>query len=376
MKRLLTILTVCVLLLSTALGLTACGEAGGGSSSKKGLIYKKGTSDAYYTLYKYVDDGTGVTALDLSVLDVKIGRIKTGAFDGNDTLTEITVAGTGDEENPLVIEEGAFKGMKSLKKMTIPFVGATAKADAYIGETAPSDKSVGFGRTIGYIFGTDAYDDLAEVAVKYSESGSNTVYIPSELTEITVKAEGEYKIPAYAFCGLTQVMTINLEGNITAVGESAFKDMKQLKKINIPATVTAIYGSAFKGCDALKDYDGESGKGLKIEDGSALVKIGDSAFNGCKIKNFVLPAGVEVIGESCFAQSDIESFTFSAAIKTVKAYAFYGCVKLTEVVIPALNGEATLGVSCFAECKNLDATALKAAFTYDDTQNVFQNTKV
>ena len=375
MKRLLKILTVCVLVLVSAISFVACGENEGGASSRKGLIYKKGSSDAYYTLYKYVDEGKGVTSLDLSALDVTIGRIKSGAFDGNDTLTEIIVADTGDADNPLTIEEGAFKGMKKLEKITLPFVGATAKADAYVGETAPSDKSVGFQRTIGYIFGTEYDDELAEGSLNYSDTGSNTVYIPSTLTEITVKAAGEYKIPMYAFCGLTQVSSVNLEGAITAIGDSAFKDMKQLNKITVPATVTAIYNSAFTGCDSLKDYNEETGKGFKIADNSALVKIGDKAFKGTKIKNFVIPDGVEIIGESCFAESGIESFTFSANIKTVKAYAFYGCKSLTEVIIPALTNEATLGVSCFQECVNLDATELKAAFTYDETQNVFKNTK-
>ena len=375
MKRLLKILTICVLVLTAAISFVACGENGGGASSKKGLIYKKGTNDAYYTLYKYVDEGNGVTSLDLSALDITIGRIKSGAFDGNDTLKEIIVADTGDAENPLTIEEGAFKGMKKLEKITLPFVGATAKADAYVSETAPSDKSVGFQRTIGYIFGTDSDDELAEVSLNYSESGSNTVYIPSTLTEITVKVAGEYKIPMYAFCGLTQVTSVNLEGTITAIGDSAFKDMKQLNKITVPATVTVIYNSAFTGCDSLKDYNGETGKGFKIADGSALVKIGDYAFKGTKIKTFALPANTEIIGESCFAESGIESFTFSANIKTVEAYAFYGCKSLTEVGIPALAGEATLGVSCFQGCENLDATGLKAAFSYNENQNVFKDTK-
>ena len=377
MKRLLKFLTVCVLVAGTALGLVACGGGNSGTASKKGLTYKKGTSDAYYTLYKYVDEGKGITSLDLSTLDVTIGRIKSGAFEGNDTLTEIIVADTGDSENPLIIEEGAFKGMKKLERITLPFVGATAKADAYTSETAHSDKSVNAARTIGYIFGKDASNDLAEVTLYYSESASATYYIPSNLSEITIKAATDYEIPMYAFCGLTQVSSVKLFGKITAIGEAAFKDMKQLNKLNVPSTVTAIYNSAFVGCDALKDYDSETGLGFNMEENSALVRIGDEAFKGTKLKAFALPNGVEVIGESCFAQSSLESLTFSANLKKVKAYAFYGCKSLTTVTLPVFTAaeKPVLGTSAFEDCENLDATAIKTAFSYEENSNVFNGTK-
>ena len=244
----------------------------------------------------------------------------------------------------LTIDAGAFKNMRKLEKITLPFVGATAKSDAYLNQTAPAvgdeKKATDKERSFGYVFGEDESDNAAGISFNYG-SGSATFYIPVTLNEITIKSQTAINIPMYAFCGLTQVSIINLQGNIAAIGEAAFKNATQLSKINIPATVGVIYESAFEGATALKIF----GTDFKFDDGSALTEIKDKAFKGTKLTDFVLPASVTVIGEESFANSSLTAFTFSSALTKIGAYAFYGSKNLSTTVPIGI----TVGVNAFAE---------------------------
>jgi hypothetical protein len=123
MKRFLKILVVSIFTMVCAMGLFACGEPETGD--KKGLLYKMYPGDDYYTIYGYVDEEKGIEELDIKEYlvangkeDVKIGRIKAGAFKNNDTLKSVIVPDTVE-----VIDAGAFANMKALESLTLPFIG-------------------------------------------------------------------------------------------------------------------------------------------------------------------------------------------------------------------------------------------------------------
>ena len=334
MKRLLRIIAICLICAIVPFA-AACADSGNGGGTDKGLVLKKFGNDSYYTVIRYYEED-GVDSVTLSDETARrvtgdenavIGKIKTGAFDGNSSLKTIIVKdGAGAD---LTIDEGAFKNMKSLESITLPFVGKNKSGDAFLFQTeSAADKAVDKERTIGWVFGEDQADYTAAAELNYG-TGSATFYIPSTLTAITVENNSEegINIPMYAFCGLNQVYEINLKGNIKAIGEAAFKDMKHLIKINIPDTVTDIYSSAFEGTANLKNF---SANGFSFGDNPSLTEIWDGAFKETKLTAFVLPATVTRIGESCFAESSLTSFEVSSpsAMTSVGSYAFYGSDKL------------------------------------------------
>lgn len=347
MKKIIRlIISVLACALITA-AFAACGNNGTAGSNESGLVCKKYGDDEFYTVTRYYEED-GVSTLNVAEAfynkygrEEKIGLIKKNAFKGNSSIKELIISETGDFA--LEIEEGAFAGMKALEKITLPFVGAFAESDATIMQTAPAEKkATDKARSIGYIFGEEEMDNSSPVTLTYGKD-SATFYIPSTLYEITVKAsEKGINIPMYAFCGLKQVSKVNLEGNILAIGDSAFKDMTKLAKVNIPASVKVIYDSAFSGATALKEF----GTDFKFNDGSALEEIKDGAFKGTKIASFTLPENVKAIGESCFAENAfLTEFNFNAGIETVGAYAFYNCSKLSSV--NGLPNAAVIGVNAF-----------------------------
>lgn len=336
MKKVVKLLIISLLTVLAALSLFACAGANS-KTTEQGIIAKKLTGDNFYTVIGYgAEDGVEtldiVSAVKAKYGDVVVGRIRTGAFDGNSTLTEIIVSDKAGDVD-LTIDAGAFKNMRALTKITLPFVGANAYSDAYFNETAPAMgdklKATDKARLFGYIFGEEESDYSAQITQSYGEKSDMTAtfYIPATLREVTVNAESEINIPMYAFCGISGITKVNLQGNIKAIGIAAYKNTVGLKTINIPASVKVIYDSAFEGAVSLKTF---GDNGFKFDENSALIAIKENAFKGTSFTDFDL-SGTKVteIGDYAFYGASLTTFTFSDEIATIGAYAFANNARLS-----------------------------------------------
>ena len=262
MKKLVNILLACFMVVALAFGAIACD--GTGSKPKDPGVYAS-KINGVFTLTQYVDDGE-TTVVDLAALvsakyNEELGRIKAGAFDGNKTVKEIIVPNTVTE-----IDGGAFRGMTALEKLTIPFVGANVLADAFSNETdeAPN-KATNEQRNFAYIFGTSKYDGGAKVTQTYnsSEDSTATYYIPYTLRTIVVAPkEDGYKIPMYAFNGLTQISKVELSAKVKGIGDKAFA-LSTIQNITCAGTFADITLGT--------DWDLDTNENLKIYDVSGLV---------------------------------------------------------------------------------------------------------
>jgi len=341
MKKFLKVISILTLAIVTAFGVVACG-GDDGASTEKGLLCKK--LEDVYTIYKYVDDGRDSSVLDLAaeleegVTDV---RIKAGAFSGNNTITEIIIPDTVTS-----IDQGAFKNMKKLVKITTPFVGASANADAEYGDSKAQDKSTGLARTIGYWFGTSEYDGGMPITVEYDNGATQTIYVPTTFNQVEVKAEAGYSIPMYAFSGATNLTTVKLSEGIDVIGENAFKGCKNLINVTVPASVTKIAKNAFYACESLNTET------LFAED-ATVSELGEGAFASTKMDTIVIPASVKVIGNDCFKASAVKTIYLPSGLEKIGNYAFYNCAKLSKVYTDGVNG-AEMGVYAFAKCESLD----------------------
>ncbi len=349
MKRILKTLMLALLAVCCLCFAIGCGDSN--NDDEKGLKITKYTGDEYYTVSGYVGD-EDVTTLDLAKeaeklseekgSDVVIGRIKANAFSGNSTLTEIIVPSTVE-----VMDEGAFAGMRKLKKLTIPFVGTSVNADSSFNQTEKGDKAVDSLRTFGVLFGTESYDFGTAVKQNYDAKNSISTYLPLTLTEVTVSPKAEYELPMYAFSGNNLIKKVNLTDKVTVIGEAAFKDCTLLstitdgENVGLPASVKKIKNYAFSGCVNLKDA------GFSFNDG--LVSIGENAFEKAGLSNVVIPATVETIGNRCFTASAVKKIEISVAV--IADYAFYNCDDLEIVALG--NTVTNIGDFAFAECSSL-----------------------
>ncbi len=243
MKKILKILVVSIVALSCALSMIGCGDPEG-KNTEPGLHYKK--INGVYTIYKYnAEEGVEVLDIDQAIADESVVdiKIKKGAFAGNSSLKSIIVP-----ERVTEIEEGAFKNMKALESITLPFVGKNANADAYLGQSKDAvDKAVDKARTIAHLFGAEEYDAGLAITVNYDSVNSATVYVPRTFNAITIKTTAEYTIPMYAFSGAANLLEVKIEGEIKGIGESAFYNCKELRTLTVTAPLTTVYKNALVG---------------------------------------------------------------------------------------------------------------------------------
>lgn len=339
MKRIIRTILIAALVAATALCAVAC-SAGNGKDGAKGLLVKKFAGDDFYTVYGYVSDGTDTLDIGAYAKDngnITIGRIKDGAFKDNDNLKTVIVPATVTE-----IDAGAFKNMRALENLTLPFVGIHGNGDAYIGQTEKGeDKDVDVERTFAAVFGTEEYEGGASVTANYGSSTA-TYYIPATLAEVTIApaADKACNIPAYAFNGISGVSTVNVGEGVVAIGAYAFAS-SGVEKVTLATTVEIIYAHAFDGASKIKDG------GISF-DGLSLKEICEHAFEKTNLSKLSVKA--ERICEYAFAGSALEEVTLSG-VKEIGAYAFASCEELEKINIKSAQADVVLGVKALGDAE-------------------------
>lgn len=375
----------------------SCSELGGANLEK------------LYAIGAYGFEGTRFDSVKLT----RLSRVGEGAFFGCSKLSEVEL---GERTR---VSVGMFAG-SAVKEIT---VWSDTVSDAAFSECEKLE-SVVFKNDLTYL-------------------GDSAFYGCKELSSVTFEA-GVETIAPLAFVGCTSLDELTLPDSAVAIGDSAFSgsglqklvfaentvittlgmavldgisgltvdlsasdnykleggavysaDGKTLvlvipsnsvTEFTVPAEVTVIGDGAFSSLTRLRT--------VKLEDGSALTKIGDCAFAGCtSLSSVALPAhaleigdyafwqttalraidlsGVTSVGSYAFYQSGIESASLTADGVKIGEFAFNETSRLTTVTIGAdavigacsfyesavqsveLEGDATLGMGAFYLCQSL-----------------------
>ena len=177
-------------------------------------------------------------------------------------------------------------------------------------------------------------------------------------------------IGANAFMNDSSLVTINTPHSLSSIGSYAFAGCSSLTAFFIPEGIEKINDGTFQECKSLKNIElhssinliGESafyGSGLQsIVIPSSVVSIGNRAFAGTKLVEINLPAGIETIPEGCFSGcSELQNITFSSNV--ISSGAFQNCIALQEITLP--ESLTTIGDMAFAGCKNLKEIAIPSS---------------
>lgn len=175
----------------------------------------------------------------------------------------------------------------------------------------------------------------------------------SNLTEVTITANGITSIGANAFSYTTSLTTIQIPASVTTIGEATFWGSGI-------STFTVAEGSSFKAVDDGKALLTNDGKTLAlfapsatdsytIPDGVEI--IGNSSFLNTAITSLEIPESVTSIEEEAFAFNDLASIVIPSSVTTIGAGAFMHSA-LTTVTFEGITAP-TIGESCFFNCPNL-----------------------
>ena len=254
---------------------------------------------------------------------------------------------------------------RKLKTLAAAFVAGAAML-APFGAWAATSKA-----TIGDLIWSYTVDKSVATITKVectieSNCVEGVVTIPGKFGEVPVTVIGYQAFQNQEF--ITEVV---LPSGIITIGESGFRGCKRLTTLELPSTVRTVYRQAFSGCSMLAN--------LKLNEG--LTTIGDSAFSGCAaLKSLSLPSTVLTLGYGLFSKLPITEMEIPDSVTTIDNDLFLNCDKLESVVVgkcvPRLSYRtfagcevltsvtlkegclASIGESCFRECKRLTTLAL------------------
>ncbi len=157
----------------------------------------------------------------------------------------------------------------------------------------------------------------------YSGSNNSPYYNYKESIK-TVEIQNEVtSIGNYAFENCKSLTSIEISSNVTIIGDDAFAYCTNLTSIEIPSSVTSIGFAAFGSCTNL----------TRIEIPSSVTRIGSSAFH------------------SCTSLTRIEIQSSVTSIK-IEGGAFAYCTSLTNIEIP--SGVTSIG-NAFYGCTSLNS---------------------
>ena len=175
----------------------------------------------------------------------------------------------------------------------------------------------------------------------YNLSNLKSVYLPNNITAIEHNA--------FSDCGITKVM---MPEALQTIEYSAFQN-SSLMSVAIPGTVKEIGSSAFYSCWNLKEVGFNAG----------LERIGSNAFESCgNLTSLVLPTTLKYIDYGAFRGcSNLASIDFARGLLAIGESAFESCYRLKELHMPTTL--RTIGYNAFRYCSGLNEVHVPSMIT-------------
>ena len=235
----------------------------------------------------------------------------------------------------------------------------------------------------------DAYVTGNFTTVASGECGDNVNWVLKASGELWIYGTGVIankssysSVPWYTY--RNKITSINMDENITSIGNYAFYGCTKLTLISIPKGVTQIGTYAFYGCTGLQDivipdsvteigaYTFYNCKGLtEITLPTNLKSISSNLFRLCsKLTNVIIPDTVAGIEESAFDNcTSLIGVTIPENTTYIERYAFRNCLSLENLDIP--NNVTQIGDYAFYDCDGLKEIKIGKGVLEIGSSNVF-----
>ena len=242
----------------------------------------------------FTSDHSGISYWIQKDYDTDLGNTTTRDY----SLFEYTVSGNEvtltyeDSYTLTVYYQGGYLTTESMGTIFEPSQ-MTANDYEFVKSLGPQTNTSG-GITYTYDSRTYELKISGNGAMQNYSSGSQP-WKDYYIKKVTVE-EGVTTIGDNAFYNMIQIEEIDLPNSLQKIGKQAFAKTL-LSEVDIPSHVEEICEAAFADCSYLTtihfSYDSQKNAKLKT--------IGDFAFNGCKIKNYMIfPNQLETVGMMAF----------------------------------------------------------------------------
>lgn len=296
-------------------------------------------TDAFAAYAQYYRGMNGIYMLDAPGGDLE-GHIELVGVYMPLSLTKLTVRGG-------IVPDFAFSNVSTLEKVTLGDEVTSLGYGAFCNYSRVGTEESGFALSLTEIaIGENSKLSSIGVLCFSEQYALESIYLPkgigaipdyafkndSALASVTFAEEIDLtSIGVEAFSG-TAFQSIALPAMLQTISDRAFQQT-QLTAAVVPASVSAFGTAVFMNCTELAR--------VEFASGSPLTELPAHTFKGDgKLAEFVLPAGISVIGEEAFAQCKlVDAFDFtgiasiggSAFTETIlKSVKFYPCLKAID----------------------------------------------
>ena len=287
-------------------------------------------------------------------LPESLTKINSSSFAGCAALREITIPDAVES-----IGYSAFQDCTSLQGIRLPAALRWIEPGAMSGCTSLqrlelSSENTHYRMVDGVLFTADG----AEL-VQYPPTRKGAYVIPKGVKTYGAAFQGcvgltklTFSSPMEEYGGLENLPALKecvLPEGMTRIPSRFFAECTALERVTIPGTVTAIGGQAFIDCTALQS--------VQLPEG--LTTLEEWAFCDCaNLKHLNLPSTLTEIGELAFCRCEswCDKTVVPSGVHKLGKWAFLGCSSLTDLTLPDTLEE--IGEWCFASHKGLTSLRL------------------
>ena len=272
----------------------------------------------------------GLVSITLPSTVTSLGN---SSFYGCDKLKSISLS-----DNLNSIGEYALAYCSSLTKISLPesltTIGIFAFSDSYLSEIVLPNNLTNMGARV-----FDECTNLSEVTWSAS---------------VTVVPSGTF---GYGTYNPNRIITMVLPEGVTGIGSNAFNGARQLTDLYLPASLESIESSAFSGCVNLSEvyFAGTQAQAeaIQIGTGNNYLTSANWHFGAVLPDNMTtltLPASLRIIEEEAFAGVTAQQIIIPASVQTIGSSAFANCPNLLVVYFEGTS--ADIAGDLFTGCRN------------------------
>ncbi len=182
--------------------------------------------------------------------------------------------------------------------------------------------------------------DIPVTAADYYAAGTAgaLTWLLSADGVLTISGEGEMTETPWDYCA-NSILSVELGPGVTTICEYAFARCSAMTSFTVPAGVTGIGSGAFCRYGALESVTVEPGNTAYCDVDGVLFTADMSSLilypEGQEALTYEVPAGVKTIEDYAFTASSLTAVTLPEGLTDIGYNAFYDCVFLEYIVLPA-----------------------------------------
>lgn len=327
MKKIISLVSLCVILLCTVILFSACGAQCAAPTNLKldvdnqTLEWRKAVGARSYEIRVSGEDRVRTTQANYFALEY----LEPGTY-----VVEVRAISADPEADPS--DWVSFNYVRE-KESGLRYKLINNRTEYEV---------VGGGTAVGDVVMESVYRGKPVTSIA-AKAFNNNRKITSMVIGENVKTIGKN-----AFNRCSEMVSITIPESVETIGEYAFQSCKKLTTVQLPSKLQSVEPYLFSWCSALTE----------VKMGENVASIGEYAFSNCEaLATITMPQSMKTIGEYAFSDCvNLTNVSLGGGMESVSNYAFYNCSGITNLDMG--QSVQTIGIGSFGNCTGLQTLVI------------------